>query len=163
ARMIRHGFPPYSPVKIVDTLSEVRRIAAFTSNTLEYLTGHLCTEQKMSHRKFPGVALLRECLAGNPARWDEMREYNVQDIVSLEELYMKLRPWIAGHPNLGNYTESNAPVCPKCGGTHLHKRGIQRTQLGQYQRYRCNGCGGWSRGRNMLLKKAEREHILVGQ
>lgn len=165
ARLIAHGFRPYSPVKIVDTLLEVRKIAAFTSNKLEYLTDLLCTEKKLKHGKFPGFELWRECLAGNPEAWDEMREYNIQDIVALEELYDILRPWIADHPNLGNYAKpgTDKAVCPKCGGHDLQRRGVQRTQVGQYQRYRCNGCGGWSRGRKMLHKAREREHILMGQ
>lgn len=165
ARLIAHGLPPYSPIKIVDTLLEVKRVAAFTSNKLEYLTGLLTTEKKLKHGKFPGFELWRECLAGNPEAWDEMREYNIQDIVSLEELYIKLRPWMAEHPNLGNYEDGtdDTPVCPKCGGTHMHKRGVQRTQVGQYQRYQCTDCGGWSRGRKMLLSVKQRQHILMGQ
>lgn len=165
ARLIASGFGPYSPVKVVDTLLEVRKVAAFTSNKLEYLTDILCTEKKLKHSKFPGFELWRECLAGNPEAWAEMREYNIQDIISLEELYVKLRPWIAAHPNLGNFqnNEDGSPVCPKCGGKHLHKRGIQRTQVGQYQRYQCLDCGGWSRGRKMLKTAEERKHILIGQ
>lgn len=166
ARLIATGFGPYSPIKIVDTLLEVRRVAAFTSNKLEYLTGLLTTEKKLKHQKFPGFELWKECLAGNPEAWEEMKEYNIQDIISLEELYLKLRPWMMEHPNLGNYQdidEDDTPVCPKCGGKHMVKRGVQRTQVGQYQRYRCLDCGGWSRGREMLKTKAERKHILQGQ
>lgn len=166
ARLIANGFGPYSPVKVVDTLLEVRKVAAFTSNKLEYLTGLLTSEKKLKHGKFPGFELWKECLAGNPEAWDEMKEYNIQDIVSLEELYLLLRPWMAEHPNLGNYQDNDdkdTPVCPKCGGRHLHKRGVQRTQVGQYQRYQCLDCGGWSRGRKMLLTAAERKHILMGQ
>lgn len=165
ARLIASGFGPYSPVKVVDTLLEVRRVAAFTSNKLEYLTGLLTTEKKQLHAKFPGFELWKECLAGNPEAWAEMKDYNIQDIISLEELYIKLRPWMAEHPNLGNFQTSvdGKPVCPKCGGTHLVKRGIQRTQVGQYQRYSCLDCGGWSRGREMLKTKEERKHILQGQ
>lgn len=165
ARLIANDFGPYSPVKIVDTLLEVRRVAAFTSNKLEYLTNLLTTEKKRTHSKFPGFELWKECLAGNPEAWAEMKIYNIQDIVSLEELYVKLRPWMAEHPNLGNYqdNDNDIPVCPKCGGKHLIKRGVQRTQVGQYQRYRCLDCGGWSRGREMLKNRAERKHILQGQ
>lgn len=166
ARLIANGFGPYSPVKVVDTLLEVRKVAAFTSNKLEYLTGLLTTEKKLNHQKFPGFELWKECLAGNPEAWEEMKEYNIQDIISLEELYLKLRPWMTEHPNLGNFQDNDeydTPVCPKCGGKHMIKRGVQRTQVGQYQRYRCLDCGGWSRGREMLKTKAERQHILQGQ
>lgn len=163
ARLIQSGFPPYSPVKVVDTLLEARKVAAFTSNKLEYLADILTDGQKLKHSKFPGFELWSECLDGNPFAWEEMQEYNKQDVLVLEKVYKKLLPWMANHPNLGNYVDSKKPVCPKCGGDDLRKRGVQRTQVGQYQRYRCHGCGGWSRGRKMLKTGSERDHIVIGQ
>lgn len=161
ARFIQHKFRPYSPVRIVDTLIEARGIGAFTSNKLEYLTGLLCTEKKMAHAKFPGFKLWSECLAGNPEAWDEMREYNVQDIVALEELYTILRPWMTNHPNVGTYTWNPTPTCRNCGSTNVQKRGTSRTNIGTYQRYRCNDCGTWSRDRKIQTPAKERQHIIV--
>lgn len=116
----------------------------------------------MSHAKFPGYKLWDECLKGNEEAWQEMREYNIQDIVSLEELYLKMRPWMSSHPivNLAN-TPKGEHHCPKCGSTHVHKRGFATTNAGVYQRYVCNDCGGWSRGRYALNNKKDREVYLT--
>lgn len=163
ARFIKHGLPPPSPYEIVDTLDIAKASFAFTSNKLEYLTGALCTEKKMTHQKFPGFLLWVECLARNPAAWAEMKKYNIQDVVSLEELYLKMRPWTIGHPNvaaIGNDTDE--PVCPKCGSHHVQQKGFRYTkQGGAYLRFHCQDCGGWSRGRFVQQSRAQRRHMLV--
>lgn len=162
ARMIQAGLAPYSPVKWIDTLQEVRRVAAFTSNKLAWLTGKLCSAQKDDHKKFPGFELWRECLLGNPEAWAEMRRYNIQDVVSLEELYLKLRPWMEGHPNLAVFSDDNTgPVCGKCGSHHVQQRGIRTTNVAQYARYQCQDCGSWFRGRQMLNSVEHRKSLLA--
>ena len=147
ARLIMNGFPPPAPYKTIDTLKIAKKHFAFTSNKLEYLTGELCKDKKLSHGKFPGYNLWRECLLGNEEAWQEMKEYNIMDVISLEELYIKLRPWYNVHPVI--YTPvMEKHTCPKCGGNHLQKRGNYATKSGiVYQRYQCQDCFGWSKSR----------------
>lgn len=148
ARFVMLGLPPTSPFKVIDTLLMARQQFNFTSNKLEWLTDKLCTKNKKSkHKKFPGFELWSECLKGNPEAWDEMREYNVPDVTSMEELYLILRPWYVGHPNVAIYNDSNEPACPKCGSHNIEQKGWTFTQAGKYERMHCGGCGGWSRGR----------------
>lgn len=161
ARFILNGFGPVSPFKIVDTLLEARKEFAFTSNRLAALTDMLCTEKKLTHAKFPGFELWAQCLKGNPEAWAEMREYNIQDVRSLEELYLKLRPWIEGHPNVAAFTDPEHVSCPKCGSTHVIKKGFRFTQVGKYLRYQCGDCGGWSRGRITVNTRETRNNLLV--
>lgn len=161
ARFILNGFEPTSPFRIIDTLLEARKEFAFTSNRLIALTDMLCTEKKLTHAKFPGFELWAQCLKGNPEAWAEMKEYNIQDVISLEELYLKLRPWMEGHPNVGAFTDPEEVTCPRCGGTHLRRAGFRFTQTGKYVRYQCNDCGGWSRGRTMVNTREVRDNLLV--
>jgi len=161
ARFLLAGMPPPSPFHIVDTLLEARKHFALTSSKLEYLTDKLCTTKKRKHQKFPGFELWSQCLQRNPEAWEEMRLYNIDDVISLEELYLILRPWIDGHPNVANYSEPDKPSCPKCGSDDVSQKGHRHTQVGRYARYRCNGCGGWSRGRAMQNSKEQRSNLLV--
>lgn len=147
ARFIQLGMPPPSPYKVVDTLAEAKKVAAFTSNKLEWLSAILTEVPKDKHKDFPGFELWLGCMARDPKAWASMRKYNPRDILATEQVYLKLRPWIAGHPNLAVYNEAAEMQCPKCGGTDLQRRGLSRTQSGEYQRYQCNSCSGWSRGR----------------
>lgn len=143
ARFIEHGMPPPSPYKHLDTYKIAKGVAEFTSHKLEYLTEKLCTKyKKLSHKKFPGMALWTECLKGNTAAWNEMKIYNIHDVLSTEELYMKLRAWT---PNAMPSVYNNG-ACTVCGEFKLQKRGYERKKMLIYQRLHCQSCGKWSIG-----------------
>jgi hypothetical protein len=162
ARLIQHGFSPYSPIKVVDTKVEAQKVAMFTSNRLEWLSKHLTETEKSKHTKFPGFELWVQCLADNPAAWAEMKKYNIPDVVSTEELYLRLRPWIVGHPNLAVYNEAGEVVqCPKCGSHDIRREGEWHTQVNTYPRFLCHDCGGWSRGRFTTTSTERRKLLLV--
>lgn len=161
ARMVMHGLTPYSPVRVVDTLEIAKRRFGFTSNKLAWITKHLTpSTQKLDHREFPGFELWKQCLADNPRAWRVMRKYNRRDVVGLKPVYLKLRPWADGHPNVATYVGDSVPRCPKCGSTNLKRNGSSCTQVGQYARYFCRDCKGFSRGRLMLNTKAQRGALL---
>lgn len=162
ARFAMLDFPPPSPVRVVDTVLEARRVFGFTSNKLEWLSKHLTTTKKQQHRKFPGFELWTECLKRNPEAWEEMRTYNIADVQATEELYLKLRPWIDRHPNVAAYNlEDASPACPRCGSKDVQSRGSAYTSSGVFKRLRCNKCFGWSRTRESVLNRAKRQSLLA--
>ena len=161
ARLVMAGFAPYSPVRVIDTMLAARRAFKFTSNKLAWLSKHLTDAPKFEHRRFPGFELWAECMVDNPKAWAELRKYNIRDVVATEKLYLKLRPWIKGHPSMGAYSESTTPTCPKCGSTKLEKRGRAVLTASWYNRYCCQECGGWSRGKIMQLPLEKRRSLLV--
>lgn len=147
ARFIQHGLLPPSPTKMIDTLQIARSRFNFTSNKLEYLADALGCSLKLKHSKFPGFELWKACMADNILGWEEMEAYNKQDVVSLEEVFYKLRPWMSTqlNHNLFIADDDADPVCNMCGSDELHKRGFSYTGAGKFQRFRCTGCGGWMR------------------
>jgi RNase P subunit RPR2 len=147
SRFLTYDMTPPTPYKVVDTMLEAKRIAGFSSNRLAWLSEILTDTPKSEHKKFPGFELWLECLADNPEAWAEMRKYNNIDIVATEKVYLRLRPYIIGHPNVAAYNESDTIQCPKCSSTNLQARGRAFTQSGEYLRYQCKRCGGWARGR----------------
>lgn len=160
ARFIALGMKPPSPYKCIDTKVEAQKVAAFTSNKLEWLARVLTDERKSAHSKFPGFKLWLECLKGNKEAWAEMRKYNPQDTVATEEVYLKLRPYIIGHPNLNVYDDDEDKRCPNCGSKHVERRGFRYTQTGKYSRYHCGDCGAWSRGGYTENTVAKRKSLL---
>jgi hypothetical protein len=165
ARLFAEGYGPYRPIKVIDTLLIAKSKFAFLSNKLEYMS-KMTTNPKSEHKKFPGFDLWLACLADNPEAWAEMKKYNEQDVISTEELYLMMRPWMEGHPNVANHDELDQEVreterCPKCASTALIKEGYKYTQTGRYQQYRCGSCGGWSRSRYTLNTIAERKALLT--
>ena len=146
ARALVLGLKPPSPYKVVDTYKVAKSRFKFEANSLEYLTTILRVKhKKTAHARFPGFELWKECLANNEEAWDECREYNIQDTLAVRDVYYAMLPWITNHPNWGVYAEDDKLVCPNCGGIHLHKRGWAYTNVGRYQRYRCEDCGAWSK------------------
>lgn len=160
ARFIQAGMLPPRPYKLVDTMLMAKQVAAFTSNKLEWLAGILTDTPKDGHKKFPGMELWNECLKGNPAAWKAMKSYNEKDIPSCEGVYLKLRPWYEGHPNVAMYYDDDLTRCPKCGSTHVEVAGEVYTQTGTYVSYHCGSCGGYSRSRYTTTSKAKRLNML---
>jgi len=163
ARMLLNGMSPPSPYKSIDTLKVAKRTFKFTSNKLAYLTDALCSNKKLSHSKFSGWKLWNECMAGNEEAWEEMYEYNCMDVISLEELYLVLRPWMPSHPTLASYDDDESRRCPKCDSEDLTKRGFYHTNKGKFQRFHCNSCGGWSSETTTSNTPAKRKSLLASR
>lgn len=146
-----HGLPPPSPVKQLDLLKVVKEKFRFPSNKLDYVAQRLGLGKKFQHE---GHSLWVKCMNHDPAAWKLMEEYNKHDVVLLESLYYKLRPWIKG--NLNEALFQGHPRCPSCGGTHYQKRGYSYTTSNQYQRYQCCDCHSWFKGTKSLTKRCEK-------
>jgi len=142
AKILENGLPIPSFYKSVDTLKVARKYFKFNSNKLDDLGNILKVGRKQEHQ---GFKLWLGCLEGDEKSWKKMKAYNKQDVVLLEQVYLKLRPWIENHPNLNLITGSMG-ACPKCTSTNVIKRGFGYTKVSMYQKYQCLDCGGWSSG-----------------
>lgn len=156
ARMIARGFKPHSPVRVIDTLLIARKEFAFTSNKLQYLTNLLCkNNKKSSHAKFPGFTLWREFVKGNPAAIQEMRDYNIIDVTSLQELYEIIAPWSNSLPIFEVYEDDVSDM------SNWEEVGFVYTNLGKYTQYRHKITGQYKKGRVNLLSKEKRDSLLA--
>lgn len=155
---LKYGLIPPSPYKQIDLMQVVKKNFRFVSNKLD----HVCDELGIGRKSSTGGhELWLKCMDGDPKAWKIMEEYNIQDVALLGALYEKLVPWISDHPNMALYVDSDRPVCPNCGSSHIIKRGVTHTQVQTYQRFHCEECGTWIRGRYTTLDKEERERILT--
>jgi DNA polymerase elongation subunit (family B) len=134
ARFIKHGLTPPSPYKTIDTLKIARRYFSFNSNKLDDLGEYLDVGRKV---KTGGFDLWLGCMDGDEESWRLMKKYNKQDVLLLERIYQKLKPWIQNHPT------DNFEDCPNCGSKNLIKQGIKLTRTGKKQQLRCLDCGAW--------------------
>lgn len=139
ARIIKHGFPPPSPFKQIDTKKVAKKYFQFDSNHLNDLGVHLGLGEKMSTG---GFSTWIGCMNGDSKALTKMRKYNEQDVILLEKLYLKFRPWITAHPNHNVFSLENG--CPNCGGNHVQRRGFSVTNTGRKPRIHCQDCGAWS-------------------
>lgn len=141
-RFLQHGMKPPSIYKTIDTKKIAKRYFNFDSNKLDDLGQYLSVGRKMKHS---GFEIWKGCMSGDKKSWREMLSYNKQDVILLENVYLKLRSWITNHPNL-NLFNNTTHNCPTCGSNKLQRRGYARNKVTITQRYQCQGCGGWSSG-----------------
>lgn len=144
-----YGMDPPAPYKQIDLLKTMRSSFKFPSNKLDYVSQRLGLGKKVEHK---GMELWTACLDGDNDAWETMEKYNKQDVVLLEQVYVRVLPWIKQHPNRNLFSDS--PCCPTCGHTEVQKRGKAVTTTGSYQRYQCKACGSWSQSTAAIAKSA---------
>jgi hypothetical protein len=156
ARFMIHGMGRPSNYRQIDTLQEAKKHFAFTSNKLEYLAKILkCESKKLTKRKFAGFELWTECLVGNKEAWKEMEKYNKQDVTVLEEVYIKLRPWI----DVINFSVFHGENVCSCGSKHFISKGVHATNSGIFKRFKCKACGKPSYEKQNLLTPEKRKSL----
>lgn len=138
-RFLLNGLMPPSPYQIIDTLKVAQKEFAFPHNNLGALAKHLGIEAGKIDTDW---TLWERCYNGEEEALEEMQTYNDQDVILLEDVYVKLRPWIKSHPNMNLYTEDG--VCSNCGSRHVINTGTYRTNVNEFLAEQCE-CGAWSR------------------
>jgi len=130
------GLPPPSPHRDIDLLTVARSRFRFASNKLDHVAAQLGVGSKTKHS---GFDLWTGCENGDEAAWRKMRQYNRQDVLLTEAVYDRLRPFIRNHPHVGRYT-GHINACPSCGGYNRAPVAPLRTNVTEYQQWRCD-CG----------------------
>lgn len=139
---IENGYLPPSPWIELDLMKVVRSQFKFPSNKLDYVAQKLGVGAKVQHT---GFQLWLDCMAGQPKAWKMMKEYQIQDVNLLLDLYEVLLPWIKNHPHQG--LDKNAPgSCRNCGSEEINKWGYRYNASTKVQRYKCMNCGAYVAG-----------------
>lgn len=159
-RMIINELPRYSPIQTIDTLKHVRKISAFSSNKLDYLTKRAGLSQKDETK----YELWKRCYFGDPVALRTMQTYNISDINALEGFFLYIKPWLLNLPNMNLYCDHYGEACPSpgCGSKNLDWT-IEKyfTPAGRYKAFRCSECGSIGRSRFSDLKKKEKKNLVV--
>lgn len=138
-RMLVNGIEPLPPVQSIDTLKVAKSKFRFNSNKLDYLGKLLGVGRKIETK--PGLWL--EVLQGNKSAIRDMVTYNKQDVLLLERVFLKLRPYMSNHINRELFGQKEG--CPKCGSKKVQSRGVHRAISRVYRRFFCNSCSSWFR------------------
>ena len=157
ARFLLNNLKPTSPYQSIDTKLIAAKQFGFSSNKLDALAGYFGIDVKLD----TDFELWAKCMAGDEKSLKYMEEYNQHDVEILEEVYLRMRPWMRSHPNIGLYLDTENPVCSSCGSTHIHQEDDYVTMVGRYSTYVCNDCGAYSRSRTSSVSKEKRKSLLV--
>ena len=156
-RFLYNGLPPVSHYLSVDTLIVAKNVFNFSSNKLDYINNYLGIPQKTE----TGFELWKNAYFGDPKSLKMMEDYNRNDCEILEDLFLKLRPFIKNFPNLNLWSEENVSVCPNCGSKDLNWNGkYYYTYTGRYKAFRCDNCSAIGRSRELDLSKEKRKTIV---
>lgn len=140
SRFIFNGLNPVKNLVTVDTCAVARKEFDFPGNSLNDLAGFFGFGGKLPTQ---GISLWLGCEADDPKAWKTMAKYNRHDVILLEKVYNKLRPWITAHPNVARLALGMGAgnECHNCAGTNVVKYGIRPTVAGIQQRWVCKDCG----------------------
>jgi RNase P subunit RPR2 len=155
-RFLLNGLNQPMPYQVIDTLEVAKKQFAFSHNRLDYINKLLGVGRKLE----TSFELWTNCMAGDQESLDKMEEYNKQDVGILEETYVKLRPYIKSHPNLGLFVDADSAICPTCGSIDLSWKGTYTTTVNKYSSFRCNSCGSIGRSRNTELTKQQKTNVM---
>lgn len=158
-RFIVHDLKPTHPYQTIDTKVVAKKQFGFTHNSLNALAKLFGFNLKLDVE----FELWKRCVAGEEAALKEMAEYNIGDVVLLEKVYLKLRPWIKSHPNIALYTLSDGTTCSNCGSDKITwlTDEYYYTQTSRFPVFVCE-CGAYGRSRKSDLTKEEKANITVG-
>lgn len=145
-----------TPYQSIDTLVVAKNTFAFTSNKMDYVNKFLGLPEKDKTE----FSLWIKCYNGDEESLKYMEKYNRNDADILEDLYLKLRPYIKGHPNLNLWNEDNISVCPNCGDSNLLWNKPYYTYTGYYNGFRCLNCGATGRSRYLKISKEKRKSVV---
>lgn len=154
-RFIKYGLNLPMPYRSIDTYKSARKRLNLSSLKLSFIAEYLGVSQKSD----TDFQMWIDCIAGDKDQLDKMQKYCDQDVRVLEDVYLKLRPFIQPHPNLGLYIESDTTTCPSCASTKLNREGTYETTVNSYIAYRCQDCGSITRSRNTSLTKEDKKTI----
>lgn len=142
------GLTPPSPYLSVDLYKVVKKHEVYASHKLAYITERLGLSGKMDNS---GWRLWKNVLSEDEAvrhkAWLEMRRYNKQDVVTTEELFEAMLPFI-NLPSAELYKDepdATRIACPACDSDHVIRQGYKVTLTRRYQQFQCQSCGKWFR------------------
>ena len=161
ARFALNKLTPPMPYRVVDTLRMIKRQFDLPAYNIDYVNRLFGIGTKKGNEE--GIEMWKKCVGayGMPEAekaLQQMTRYCENDVLILEELYVEIRAWIKGHPNMGLYqTGDGIEKCTNCGSRDLDWRGRYYTPAGRYRAFRCHACGAVGRSRSSDMSKEEKE------
>ena len=153
AKFVEHKLPPLKPAAQIDTKSIAKRNFAFNSNKLDDLGQTLGLGRKVKH---DGFDMWEGCIKGDPTAYANMARYNRQDVVLLESVYFRLRPYASTLPNMAVYSGKELG-CEVCGGKtkYVGNVVVGRTERGLMKCYACGHSTKVAMGKLKVNKKVK--------
>lgn len=155
---VKHNLPPTTPFKSIDLIKTARGRFRFETNKLDDVNKFLGFDGKHSMCYQDWI----DCYNNDLVALQKMADYCDRDVEALEQAYLKLLPWIKGHPNMSIL--KGETCCTKCGGTNLRKGGwtVRYANGKQYRRVLCQECHTHCVDKNEFKGGREQKALING-
>lgn len=135
ARAMKYGLDINTLVRSFDIMREMKRLFRLPSYSLKYITNYLGIETKLEHE---GIKLWDKVQFGSEEEKKEylqkMVDYNRQDIVATEDVYLTLRKYMGHKTHFGVLNGEEKYTCPNCGTSNVSLYKTTITPAGTVQR-----------------------------
>ena len=138
-RALQLGLDPITNVHSLDTFKLARFNFNLNSYRLDYIAKYLGLGAKVSTG---GFDLWKRVMDGDDDALEEMVHYCRNDTVLLEDIFVKIAPYVDNFPktNMSFIMNGDREGCTKCGSYNILKHGHRYTIAGKKRRWMCAEC-----------------------
>lgn len=156
-RLLLNGMDNHRTVKSIDTLKIAKQLK-FPSNKLSSIAKYLGLEDTKHDMNIKDWIA---CNNGDPEALEKMRKYNAQDVLLLEQIYLRLRSFDT-KSSIDRFYFDEKERCSACGHEHLTSTGNSVIiGVSAYEEVICNSCGHRNRRRKNTFSKEKRSNIVM--
>jgi hypothetical protein len=135
ARALKHSLYVNTHIRSFDIMKQNKRLFRLPSYSMKFMCEFLGITLKQNHE---GIHMWNMVEDGTSAQQKEymrkMLDYNIGDIVSTEEMYYKIRPYMGNMIHVGALIGKGKYSCPNCGGEDIELVRTTTTPAGTVQR-----------------------------
>lgn len=134
ARIAKYSGYVNTYVRSFDIQKECKRLFRLPSYSMSYLANYFDVTLKQNHE---GIIMWDKVEQGTKEEQEEylqkMIDYNIGDIVTTEELFLRLRKYMGNKVHLGVLQGGDRYNCPHCGGGNIELVKVTATAAGTLQ------------------------------
>jgi len=149
---------PPSPYVHTDLFQTVSRKFRVLSKSMNHMLKLLSLEHKLEHK---GFELWTGVMDGNKEDQAVMEDYNIKDVLVMDELYEEMYPWLDNVPNQSLWMDTGSKLKCRCGSENLRFKGYKKTKVLSYKQYHCKDCGSYMRARYAEDTGKNRRHDVL--
>lgn len=135
ARAFKHGCTMDAFKRSLDVQKEAKRLIRVPSYSMKNLARYFELDQQKGNHE--GIDMWMKIQEGTMKERKEymerMIDYNIQDILTTEEIYFKLLPMMRHQTHIGVLEGNTKTSCPACGGINVKKFSTSVTNAGTVQ------------------------------
>ena len=143
ARALKHRLDVNMLVRSLDLMKQAKKHFRLPGYSMKFMTEFMGVETKMEHEGIKMWDMIEDGTKEEQAEYmQKMIDYNVQDIVATEQMYLMFRKYIGTVTHLGMFSGGDKSDCPSCASDDVEHRRVTYTAAGTLQHImRCKDCG----------------------